>query len=112
MSIGSSRSEDTPNNLNRITTPSNNLSDFPKERLREKIAQTAQGRVGVTATVLETGKSVSLNGNQRFPMQSVYKLPIAMAILDQVDRGKLKLNQKIQVRKSYYLALVAVVLPV
>jgi beta-lactamase class A len=33
-------------------------------------------------------------------MQSVYKFPIAMAVLAQVDRGKLKLDQKIHVEAS------------
>lgn len=66
----------------------------------ERIAQANQGRVGVTATVLETGESVSLNGNQQFPMQSVYKFPIAMAVLAQVDQGKLKLDQKVRVEAS------------
>ncbi|MBD2034045.1 class A beta-lactamase, subclass A2 [Leptolyngbya sp. FACHB-321] len=66
----------------------------------EQIAQAAQGRVGVTATVLETGESVTLNGEQQFPMQSVYKFPIAMAVLAQVDQGKLKLDQKIHVEVS------------
>jgi beta-lactamase class A len=66
----------------------------------KQISETARGRVGVTATVLETGESVSLNRNQRFPMQSVYKFPIAMAVLDRVDRGKLKLDQKIRIETS------------
>jgi beta-lactamase class A len=59
-----------------------------------------KGRVGVTAIVLETGESVTLNENQRFPMQSVYKFPIAMAVLAQVDQGKLKLDQKVRVEAS------------
>jgi beta-lactamase class A len=78
----------------------NELRDSPKERLRqriEQIAPMAQGRVGVTATVLETGQSVTLNGEQRFPMLSVAKLPIGMAVLAQVDRGKLKLDQKVRI---------------
>ncbi len=66
----------------------------------EQIAPAAQGRVGVTATVLETGESVTLNGDQRFPMRSVYKFPIAMALLAQVDQGKLNLDQKIRVEAS------------
>src|SRR2546423_1632455 len=70
----------------------------------EQIARAAQGRVGATATVLETGESVALQGDQRFPMQSVYKLPIGMAVLEQVDRGALKLGQKIQVRRSDFVA--------
>lgn len=63
----------------------------------EQISQTAQGQVGVTATVLETGESVTLNGDQRFPMQSVYKFPIAMAVLAQVDQGNLQLDQRIRI---------------
>jgi beta-lactamase class A len=66
----------------------------------EQIASTAQGRVGVKATILETGQSISLNEKQRFPMQSVYKFPIAMAVLAQVDRGKLKLDQKVRIAES------------
>ena len=70
----------------------------------EQIARAAQGRVGATATVLETGESVALQGDERFPMQSVYKLPIGMAVLNQVDRGALKLEQEIQVRRSDFVS--------
>lgn len=66
----------------------------------EQISRTASGRVGVAATVIETGESVAFNGNQKFPMQSVYKLPIAMAVLHQVDQGALKLEQKVRVTKN------------
>jgi beta-lactamase class A len=79
------------------------LSDPSTSALRnqiEQIANAAQGRVGVAATLLETGESVALNADQQFPMQSVYKLPIAMAVLDRVDRGEFKLEQKIRVEKS------------
>ena len=56
----------------------------PTAKLRgqiEEISRAAQGRVGVAVTVLETGESVTLHGDEHFPMQSVYKLPIAMAAL-------------------------------
>lgn len=66
----------------------------------EGIAAVAKGRVGVAAEVLETGESVSLNPNEHYPMQSVYKLPIGMAVLVQVDQGKLKLEQRVRVEKS------------
>lgn len=66
----------------------------------EQIAQKSGGRVGVAAMVLETGETVSLNANERFPMQSVYKLPIAMAVLSQVDSGKIKLDQKVRIEKG------------
>ena len=53
----------------------------------EQIAAAAKGHVGVAAVVLETGATVSLNPHDHFPMQSVYKLPIGMAVMGQVDGG-------------------------
>jgi beta-lactamase class A len=66
----------------------------------EEISRAAQGRVGAAATVLETGESIALRGDERFPMQSVYKLPIAMAVLHAVDGGALSLDHKILVRPA------------
>ncbi len=60
-----------------------------------EIAKASGGRVGVFSELLETGETAGLNDTERFPMQSVYKLPIAMAVLDQVDRQALTLNQKV-----------------
>lgn len=69
-----------------------------------EIAQSAQGRVGASGELLETGKSlVSLHANEHFPMQSVYKLPIAMAALRQVDRGMMRLDAEIRVDRSEYV---------
>ncbi|HZH35556.1 MAG TPA: class A beta-lactamase [Pyrinomonadaceae bacterium] len=70
----------------------------------EQIASAAKGRVGVGAVLLETGESVSLNPKAQFPMLSVYKLPIGMAVLHQVDTGKLKLEQKVRVQKSDFVS--------
>lgn len=61
------------------------------------IAARAGGRVGVAAALLGTDEAVALAGDQRFPMQSVFKLPLAMAVLDAVDRGTLRLDQPVQV---------------
>ncbi len=65
-----------------------------------EIAQATHGPVGAAACVVEGGPVVSLHGEQQFPMQSVYKLPIGMAVLHQVDLGKLKLNQPVRIRQS------------
>ena len=53
--------------------------------------------MGAAATLLETGESVSVAGSGHFPMQSVYKFPIAMALLDDVDRGAIRLDQQVTV---------------
>ena len=79
------------------------VKNEPKSALHkriEEIAGNAQGKVGVAALVLETGESFGLNENQHFPMQSVYKFPIAMAVLKRVEQGNLKLEQKIRIEKS------------
>ena len=55
-----------------------------------ELSRAAAGKVGVSATVIETGERASFHGTQRFPMQSVYKLPIAMAAVNLVDAGKLE----------------------
>jgi beta-lactamase class A len=65
-----------------------------------QIASIAKGKVGVAAVVLETGETVSLNPHDRFPMQSVYKLPIGMAVMKQIDADKIKLDQKVRVTKD------------
>ena len=71
----------------------------------EQIASDAKGRVGVAATVLETFESVFLNSTEHFPMQSVYKLPIGMAVMKEVDAGKIKLDQKIRVEKNDFVRI-------
>ena len=40
-------------------------------------------------------------------MQSVYKLPISMAVIKQVDAGKIKLDQKVRISKEDYVGRAA-----
>lgn len=68
-----------------------------------KIAEMTKGPVGAAVMLIEDGKIVAFNGDQRFPMQSVYKFPIAMAVLDQVDTGRLSLDKMIRFDKSDYV---------
>jgi beta-lactamase class A len=75
----------------------------PTDGLRgqiEEISRATRGRVGAAVTVLETGESVAVRGDEHFPMQSVYKLPIAMAVLHAVDGGALALDRKIMVQAA------------
>lgn len=74
-----------------------------QERIVE-IAGLAKGRIGLSATVLESRETIaSVNAQEHFPMQSVYKLPISMAVMKQVDGGKLKLEQKVVVTKNDFV---------
>lgn len=71
-------------------------SDDELQKQIAEIAKEAQGKVGVFAMILEEDRSISLNGNEKFTMQSVVKLPVAMAVLALVSEGKLKLDEKIK----------------
>ncbi len=87
-------------------SPTTKTSDARNQGLRnqiEQIAYTAKGHVGVAAVLLETGETISLNPHDHFPMQSVYKLPIAMAVMKQVDDGMIKLDQKVAVTNGDFV---------
>lgn len=82
------------------------LSSFGQACLEKEIKQHAEkisGNVGVYAMLLETEETVSYHADQKFPMQSVYKFPIAMAVLSKVDQGALDLEQIIHVQPSDYI---------
>jgi beta-lactamase class A len=59
-----------------------------------------QGEVGIAVVDTARKKQFLLNQNQPFPMQSVCKLPISIAILRLADAGKLSIQETITVRKK------------
>lgn len=61
------------------------------------IIDRASGQVGVAIIGPGSRDTLAWNGNGRFPMQSVYKIPLALAVLDRVDHGTLALGQKVRV---------------
>ena len=69
----------------------------------EQIADSIKGDLGVSALRIETGESISFNGNKKFPMQSVYKFPIAMVMLHQIDAGYFSLDDTIKIDESEYI---------
>src|SRR5580698_2460648 len=64
------------------------------------IAEAAQGAVSVTVLNLRTGERASLHGQTPRPMMSVFKLPIAVAALVDVDQGLLRLDQAVPISAS------------
>jgi beta-lactamase class A len=58
------------------------------------------GNVGVGVQVVETSEQWFFKGSERFPMQSTYKAPIAVAVLHQVDQGVLTLDQPIVIHRA------------
>ena len=66
-------------------------------RTLRRIAARATGLAGVTVLHVESGERVSVRGGERFPMASVYKLPIAIALLARVDDGTVDLSTPVPV---------------
>lgn len=85
----------------RQTNFSVKQSDF-QVFMKQMLAE-AKGRVGVAAVVVETGETIAFAGNERFPMQSVYKLPIAMAALAAIDAGTIRRQKPVVVEKTEYV---------
>jgi beta-lactamase class A len=67
------------------------------------VAAKADGRVGVAIRDLETGDRLAIDGRARFPMQSVYKFPLALAVMRRVDRGELSLDQVVHIGREQLL---------
>lgn len=71
--------------------------------LREDIVsqiRDVHGNVGLGIKHIERNDTLSVNGKLHFPMQSVYKFHLALAVLDLVDKGDLSVDQKIPITKS------------
>lgn len=76
------------------------------QSLKKEINQIIKGKnatVGVSVLDFESNKSISINGNKKLPMLSVFKFHIALTVLDQVDQGKLSLDQNIFIKKEELL---------
>lgn len=74
--------------------------------LEQQLAALVAGRsgeFGIAALDLRTGKTVSINGNEPFPMASTVKVAVAAAYLTQVDHGRRTLDQRIGGRSAYSL---------
>lgn len=71
--------------------------------LKEKInyiIDTAGGKFGVGVQGVDFKAGFVINGERGYPMQSVFKFPLALAILHLVDEGKLNLDQKFHIPKE------------
>ena len=75
-------------------------TDDSLEKRINSIISGKRASVGVAVAGLEDDFSLSINGKKKFPMMSVYKFHIALAVLNKVDTGSLKLDQKIMLKKK------------
>lgn len=74
-----------------------------KEQLKidmDSILAKYQAKVGIAIHNHDFTDSLTVNGDFHFPFQSVYKFHLGIVILDQVDKGKLSLDQPIKISKK------------
>lgn len=58
------------------------------------LANAAQGRIGVAAIDLSTGRAIDVLGSQPFPMASTSKIAVAATFLEGVDQGRWSLTSE------------------
>lgn len=58
------------------------------------------GQVGIYVQNLKTGKTVAINADTLFPTASMIKVSIQCGLMDKIEKGELKYNQKLGYRDS------------
>jgi len=90
--------ERTPGTAAKIAE-SGGLESFAADlgqRLRV-ISSPAGGTVGVAIIHVETGRVISIEGAKPLPLYSVFKLPLAVSVLKNVEENRLLLEKKIRI---------------
>jgi beta-lactamase class A len=75
------------------------VSALAQEPLRQQIrviAGEARGKVAVACSLPGSALNCDLNPNAQPPMQSVFKLPLAVTVLHQIEQGTLSLDQPVR----------------
>jgi beta-lactamase class A len=64
----------------------------------EALAQSFEGDVGIAVKDLQSGWAATWQGEKLFPQQSSMKIWLAVAVMDAVDRGQLRLDEPVVIR--------------
>lgn len=64
------------------------------------VIDTSRAKIGVGILGLSIADSIVINDEVHYPMQSVYKFPLAMTILYLVDAGKLSMDQVVHITRK------------
>lgn len=76
------------------------LAEQPLQQQLRAIAADAHGKVSIACSLPGTLLDCDLDPTAHPPMQSVFKLPLALTILHQIEQGKFTLDQPIPFRTS------------
>jgi beta-lactamase class A len=66
----------------------------------EQLIHNFGGIAGASVTSVDSGWTAAANGARRMPQQSVSKLWVTMTVLDQVDKGRIRLTDPITITRA------------
>lgn len=88
-----------PLSAQSVTDVSGSLEELGEEIERYETLLEG-GKLGVGVLHLESGRSLFHRGDERFPMASTYKVPIATQLLTRVDAGTMRLDSLVEVQQG------------
>lgn len=102
--VGCSRTEDaamsSPGMSAALDSPSVERPESSDAGLTQRfktLCESVDGDIGVAVVHVESGRKVDFEGAKQLPLYSVYKLPLAITILQEVEKKDLSLDKKVRV---------------
>jgi len=80
--------------------PITDVVNIHLEKELERIAKLAKGKVGISAVHLESGKRISMNLHEKYPMASTVKIAIAVQLFTKIEKGELSLMTMVDLQPS------------
>jgi beta-lactamase class A len=79
-------------------------TESPNSHLLQALAQLANkarpGVLGITVVDLNTREKIRIDANRAYPMMSVFKAPVAAAVLAQIDAGRFTLSHQVTIDRG------------
>ena len=71
-----------------------------QQQLDELVRRALPGTLGIVVIDLQDGQAWRANADRAFPMMSVFKAPVAAAVLSRIEQGSLSLDQTVTVQRG------------
>lgn len=86
-----------------FTSCASEQTDNDLKKSLEEMVESSKTDIGISIITSKSNDTLSINGHKQYPMLSTVKFPIALAVLNQVETGKLSLQQEIYISKDEFL---------
>ena len=85
--------------------PSSAVAQADLQHTLETLAERARpGLLGIAVLDLQSGSAWRVNAGHAFPMMSVFKAPVAAAVLSRIEQGELSLAQQVTIKRADVLS--------